>query len=132
MSPSADTSVSPGASISSDAAASQDASSAPGGGAQPLDKFLEAGARGIVEAQQALDERGRRSLLTWETDGLPPTVWTYSNCRLKMPLAFRVRPKTGAAEATLLDIAPPRREAHGGLCISFRYILTPQAEDVEE
>lgn len=117
--------------ISPGAAPSQDASPAPGEDTQPLDKFLEAGARGIVEAQQALDEQGRGSLLRWETEGLPPSVWTYSNCRLRMPLAFRVRPKTRAAEGTHLDIAP-RHDSRGGLSLSFRYILTPQAEDVEE
>lgn len=131
MAPWVVTSISPDASISSGAAPSQDASPAPGEGAQPLDKFLEAGARGLVEAQQALDQDGRRSLLAWETNGLPPTVWTYSNCRLKLPLAFSVRPKTRAAEGTHIDIAP-RRASRGGLSLSFRYILTPQAEDVEE
>ena len=125
-----DISVSPDAPVSDGAASSEDATSAPPESAQPLDKFLEAGARGLVEAQQALDAKGRQSLLAWETYGMPPTVWTYSNCRLKMPLAFRVRPKTGAAEGTRLDIAP-RQAAYGGLSLSFRYILTPQAEDDE-
>lgn len=131
MSPRLDTSVSPDASNSDGAAASQDASPAPPGNAQPLDKFLAGSARGLVEAQQALDAHGRRSLLAWESEGLPPSVWTYSNCRLNLGLSFRVRPKTAAAESTRLDIAP-RRDAPGGLSLSFRYILTPQAEDVEE
>lgn len=125
-----DISVSPDASVADGAAASEDAPPAPPGNAQPLDKFLQAGARGLVEAQQALDAKGRQSLLVWEREGLPPTVWTYSNCRLKMPLAFRVRPKAGATEGTRLDIAP-RQAAYGGLSLSFRYILTPQAEDDE-
>lgn len=92
-----------------------------------LEGLLAAGARGVVEAQQALDEHGRARLLIWETDGLPPTVWTCSNCRLKFPAAFRVEPKANAAEATRLHVAP-RGGARGGVSLSFRYVLTPQEE----
>jgi len=92
-----------------------------------LEEFFAAGARGMVEAQQALDEHGRARLLVWETEGLPPTVWTCANCRLKFPAAFRVGPKMNASDATRLGIAP-RDDAKGGVSLSFRYVLTPQEE----
>jgi hypothetical protein len=92
-----------------------------------LEEFFAAGARGMVEAQQALDEHGRARLLVWETDGLPPTVWTCSNCRLRFPAAFRVEPKARASEATRVRVAT-RESAHGGVSLSFRYVLTPQEE----
>ena len=93
----------------------------------PLEEFFAAGARGMVEAQQALDEHGRARLLIWETDGLPPTVWTCSNCRLRFPAAFRFEPKAGAAQPTRVRVAP-RDSAQGGINLSFRYVLTPQEE----
>lgn len=92
-----------------------------------LEGLFAAGARGIVEAQQALDEHGRARLLIWETEGLPPTVWTCSNCRLKFPAAFRVEPKASAHEATRVHVAP-RADSRGGVSISFRYVLNPQEE----
>ena len=92
-----------------------------------LEGLLAAGARGMVEAQQALDEHGRARLLLWETDGLPPTVWTCSNCRLKFPAAFRVEPKASASGATRVHVAP-RDNSGGGVSLSFRYVLTPQEE----
>jgi hypothetical protein len=92
-----------------------------------LEGLSAAGARGMVEAQQALDEEGRARLILWETDGLPPTVWTCSNCRLRFPAAFRVEPKASAAGATRVHVAP-REGSRGGVNISFRYVLTPQEE----
>lgn len=123
------TSVSPGAGVAPSAAAP--APEEINNNTQPLDKFMEAGARGIVEAQQALDWHGRGRLLEWETEGLPPTVWTCASCRLKFGLAFSVRPKTRAAETTAVDIAP-NDEARGLLSLSFRYIPTPQDEEADE
>lgn len=92
-----------------------------------LEGLFAAGARGMAEAQQALDERGRARLLLWETDGLPPTVWTCSNCRLEFPAAFRVEPKADASQATRVHVAP-RDNSRGGVSISFRYVLNPQEE----
>ena len=92
-----------------------------------LEGLFAAGARGMVEAQQALDEHGRARLLVWETDGLPPTVWACSNCRLKFPAAFRVEPKADAPGATRLHVAPGEN-SRGGVTLSFRYVPTPQEE----
>jgi hypothetical protein len=92
-----------------------------------LEGLFAAGARGMVEAQQALDDHGRARLIIWETEGLPPTVWTCSNCRLKFPAAFRLAPKASASEATRVRVAP-RERAQGGISLSFRYVLTPQEE----
>jgi hypothetical protein len=92
-----------------------------------LEGLFAAGARGMVAAQQALDERGRASLLEWETEGMPPTVWTCANCRLAFPAAFRFGPKSAASEATRVGVAP-RDNARGGVSLSFRYVLTPQEE----
>lgn len=93
----------------------------------PIEGLFAAGARGVVEAQQALDEHGRARLLIWETDGLPPTVWTCSNCRLRFPAAFRVEPKADASGTTRVHVAP-RHKAPGGVSLSFRYVPTPQEE----
>lgn len=92
-----------------------------------LEELFAAGARGMVEAQQALDEEGRARLLIWETDGLPPTAWTCSNCRLKFPAAFRVEPKADASQQTRVHVAA-RENSRGGVSISFRYVPTPQEE----
>ena len=92
-----------------------------------LEGLFAAGARGMVEAQQALDEEGRARLLIWETEGLPPTVWTCSNCRLKLPASFRVEPKADASQATRVHVAP-QENSRGGVTLSFRYVITPQEE----
>jgi|SRR3712207_702309 len=92
-----------------------------------LEGLFAAGARGMVEAQQALDEEGRARLLIWETDGLPPTAWTCSHCRLKFPAAFRVEPKASASESTRVHVAA-RENSRGGVRLSFRYLPTPQEE----
>ena len=90
--------------------------------------FFTAGARGLVEAQQALDERGRDSLMAWEENGLPPSVWTWAACRLRCPVAFRCQPKTGVTELTYLTVAP-REAGRGSLSLTFRYIPTHQGDE---
>ncbi len=93
-----------------------------------MQAFFAAGARGLVEAQQALDERGRDSLIAWEQEGRPPTVWTWASYRLRFPVAFRCLPKTVAAGSSHLALAP-RQASQGSLTLTFRYLLTPQDED---
>ncbi len=91
-------------------------------------RFFAAGARGLVEAQLALDEHGRGRILAWEQEGLPPTVWTWARCRLRCPVTFATQPKHGAAGRTGLALAP-RHAGRGSLTLGFRYVATPQEAD---
>jgi len=93
-----------------------------------MERFFTASARGFVEAQMALDEHGRASIIAWEQDGLPPTVWTWSDCRLRFSVSFRCTPKTSAGGQADLAVAP-RRDNLGKIVFTFRYVLTPQDED---
>lgn len=93
-----------------------------------MEQFFAASARGLVGAQMALDEHGRASIVNWEQEGLPPTVWTWSDCRLRFPVSFRCTPKTFARGKADLGMAP-RRDNLGSITFTFRYLLTPQDED---
>lgn len=94
----------------------------------PMQDFFAAIAQGLRVAQESLDERGRESIVTWEQEGLPPTVWTWADCSLHFPVAFRLLPKATLADATQLAVAP-RKDAQIRLKLTVRYLLTPQAEE---
>ena len=94
----------------------------------PIQNFFAAIAQGLIVAQESLDERGRESVVTWEQEGLPPTVWTWADCRLRFPVAFSHLPKTTFANATQLAIAP-RQDSKSRLTLTIRYILIPQVEE---
>lgn len=91
-----------------------------------IQDFFAAIAQGLIVAQESLDERGRESIVSWEQEGLPPTVWTWADCSLHFPVAFRLLPKTTFTNATQLAIAP-RKDSKSKLTLTIRYILTPQA-----
>lgn len=94
----------------------------------PMEAFVASGVRALVDMQTELDRLGRESLVEWELNGTPPTVWTYSRCRLSFPVAFAARPRTHAVGSTRLEIAP-RTEARGQLTLTFRYEPKPVDED---
>jgi len=94
-----------------------------------MQHFLTAVARGLVQAQMTLDERGRESIIVWERDGLPPTVWTWADCCLSFPMAFDLLPKATAGGETQLAIIS-RKKGQGKLTFTFRYVLMPQEEEV--
>jgi hypothetical protein len=92
----------------------------------PMQDFFAAGARGLVDAQFELDERGRDSLDAFDDTGVPPTVLTWSTCRLRCPVGMSVTGKTAAGERTAAAVEPGGR---GSLVLSFRYLLSPQGVD---
>jgi hypothetical protein len=89
--------------------------------------FFAGGARGLVEAQRGLDDRGRESLARWGEDGLPPVVLTWSTCRLRLPVRFGQVPKRGAAGRTAITVAPCRA-GRGTVAIGFRYLFAVHDE----
>jgi hypothetical protein len=95
-----------------------------------MQEFFAANARGLMAAQQALDEHGRERILAWEQQGLPPTVWTWANCRLCLPVAFECRPKGSIDDSTQLALSP-RLAGQGRVTITLRYLLNPQDETDE-
>ena len=94
--------------------------------ATSLEEFLAGGARGLVESQLALDDAGRASFDAWEETGVPPTVLTWSECRLSCPVALALRPKAAAGERTSAGVSPG---GGGTITITLRYLLSPQGED---
>jgi len=94
--------------------------------APALTKFAAMLARGLVEAQAALDEHGRGRIVAWEQDGLPPTVWAWSRCRLRLPVAWRCAART---EATARLALTPSARGPVSVTLGFRYLLTPAEGD---
>jgi hypothetical protein len=92
-----------------------------------LETFLAATVCSIVEAQTALDDAGSQSLERWETDGLPPTVLTWSHLRLHVTVGYRIRPKEESSRGTDIQIAPCAASA-GSVTVGFRYCCTPQEQ----
>lgn len=95
--------------------------------AHALEAFFAASARGLVEAQKALDAKGRESMSAWETHGLPPSSFAWARCRLSFAVAYSCQPKANQTGKTQIAISP-RRESAGGLSLSFRYLFNPQGE----
>lgn len=90
--------------------------------------FAAGSARGLVEAQRALDDHARQSLTTWEQEGIPPSAWTWARCRLRFPVVYGLEPKTTPADHTRLSIAPRKKGAVGSLSLTIRY-LPSQGEE---
>jgi len=93
-----------------------------------MPRFFAACARGLVEAQEQLDEQGCDSMIAWDEEGIPPAVFMWSKCRLRFPVAFGCRRKAHAADRTQITIAT-RNESQGNLTLSIRYLPTPQGQE---
>jgi hypothetical protein len=91
-----------------------------------MQEFLAAGARGLVEAQLELDERGRDSLDAFGETGVPPTVFTWSRCLLSCPVTVELVPKAKAGERTDANAVPG---GFGRILVDFRLLLSPQGGD---
>lgn len=91
----------------------------------PMQQFFAASVRGLIEGQRLLDEHGREQILTWDQHGIPPTLWTWSECRLRFAVDFTCQPRSRAGEPTQLMIGR-RSGGQASLTLSFRYIETPQ------
>lgn len=94
-----------------------------------MEHFAAGSARGLVEAQKAMDDRARESLTAWEQDGLPPSGWIWAECRLRFPVVFGLESKTTLADHTRLSIAPRKRGAVGSVSLTIRYLPTAPGEE---
>ena len=82
----------------------------------------------MFDAQDALAEKARQSLVAWEERGHPPTAFSFGLFRLGFPVAYGCVPKEAANETAAVTIAP-RHGGAGGLSVGIRYVLTPQGSD---
>ena len=102
----------------------------PQGDASPLIEHFAAGsARGLVEAQKVLDEHARQSLSAWEQEGIPPSAWTWAECRLRFPVVYGLESKTTLADHTRLSLAPRKKGAIGSVSLTIRYLPPPLEEE---
>ena len=93
-----------------------------------MHEFFASTARGLVDAQQALDDDARQRMKAWEEDGIPPCAWTVSHCMLGFPIPLECSPKDGVTQSTSLWLQPgPKAKAQ--LTVSIRYRPTPLEED---
>ena len=93
--------------------------------------FAAGSARGLVEAQEVLDEHARQSLTAWEQDGIPPSAWTWARCRLRFPVVYGLEPKTTPADHTRLSIAPRKKGAVGSLSLTIRHLPAQEEEETD-
>jgi hypothetical protein len=89
-----------------------------------MTNFFAGCAHGLVEAQQALDEAGRKSLVDWEENGIPPTILMWSQCQFRFPVTISV----DTTDESAVQIRP-RHQPLGSVSLSFRYIPTPQLDE---
>ena len=102
----------------------------PQGDAFPLIEHFAAGsARGLVEAQKVMDDHARQSLTAWEQEGLPPSAWTWAECRLRVPVVYGLESKTTLADHTRLSLAPRKKGAVGSVSLTIRYLPAPPEEE---
>ncbi|MBI5670121.1 MAG: hypothetical protein HZC41_19160 [Chloroflexi bacterium] len=92
-----------------------------------LDHLMTACARGMVAAQQALDDRARASLERWDEEGIPPSALTLRQCRVHFPTRITVVPRRSSSEQTGLTLAP-RFEGRGRVTVSYRYVSRQRSE----
>lgn len=69
-----------------------------------LEQVCTATARGILEAQLALDEHAWERLRRWECEGLPPSASVLTKCRLRLQVAVGCIPKESAGQQTRLRL----------------------------
>lgn len=90
--------------------------------------FAAGSARGLVEAQGALDDHARESLTAWEQEGIPPSAWAWARCRLRFPVVYGLESKTTLADYTRLSIAPRNKGSVGSLSLTIRYLPAQEEE----
>jgi len=91
-----------------------------------MPEFFAGAARGLVDGQLLLDEAGRDSFDAFDDSGVPPTVFTWSSCRLRFPVSLRLRPKRAAGQRT---VAALTRGASATVTLRLRYFMSPQDVD---
>lgn len=78
-------------------------------------------ARGLLEAQNALDLRAEERLKMWEEDGIPPSATMIGTCRMRLTVASTVRPRHDLSEGTRILLAP-RRGGSSWILFGFRRV----------
>jgi hypothetical protein len=91
-------------------------------------EFFAGGARGLVEAQRALDGDALDSLDRWADEGLPPTAFTWSTCRLQLPVRWALETDSGNRSVTRA-LVEPAFGGRGAVELEFRYVPRPQDEE---
>jgi hypothetical protein len=86
-------------------------------------------AASLVEAQNALDETGRASILAWEQDGIPPAALFWSECRLRLPLTLGCLARADAGAMTTLTTASRQARGQAAMTLVICYRPTPLDED---
>lgn len=66
-------------------------------------------ARGLVEAQLALDLRGDERMKMWEEDGIPPSATLISGFKMRLTVSSTVGARRDLSESTRIMLAPRRR-----------------------
>lgn len=94
-----------------------------------MERFVAGGVRGLVEAQKALDARGRESMTGWEEGGIPPSAWIWADCRLRFPVTFGVLSKTTPEDDTRLGVVPREEGVRGSLTFTIRYLPASLTEE---
>lgn len=91
-----------------------------------MPELFAGAARALVTGQLELDEMGRDSFDAFDDTGVPPTVFTWSSCQVRVPVALRLRAKTAAGERTIAAIT---RGAGTTVTLRLRYVTSPQDVD---
>lgn len=93
-----------------------------------MHEFFASATRGLVDAQQALDDDARERMRAWEENSIPPHAWAVSHCALAFAIPLECAPKNGVTQSTGLWLRPgPLAQAR--LAVSIRYQPIPIEED---
>lgn len=76
-------------------------------------------ARGLVDAQLALDSRADERMKAWEEDGIPPSGTVLGGCRVSLTVSSTVSPRRGLSGPTRILVAP-RRAGSSRIVFGFR------------
>lgn len=93
----------------------------------PFDHLMAACAQGMVEAQQALDDKARASIERWDEEGIPPSALALRRCRVAFPTTLTVVPRRSDMVRARLHLRP-RFEGRARVTVSYRYLSEPQSE----
>jgi hypothetical protein len=93
-----------------------------------LFEMMDAAAQGMVEAQLALNEQTRLSLQSWEEEGIPPSGFIISQCRMQFPIQMRIERQNDRAMPPEVQMRP-RFNSAAHVTIAYRYLPGSLQED---
>lgn len=91
-----------------------------------MDDLITAAAKGMVDAQHALNEQTCESWARWEEHGIPPSGFMLSRCRMQFPTQVRLEARNGQPMNGLQ--LRPRFKSPARVTISYRYLPEPAKE----